>query len=380
MRILYILKHDPWGIGGGCYASRCYFDAFTTVFKDAEFDVLFCSEFADNIVRHTSSQIRMTAVPSMSNVTKLISPFSRIMNRFHKQAKQMLSVEDYEWCIFDHSSIAGSLVKICKEKGTKTIVLNHNFEYDYYRDSHPQWYKTVATLPVVKWNERQSYKECDFNIFLTKEDVQQFRTVYGTSQTKTIVSGCFLHKGIEPPKAKNIFQNKRLQLVISGTIGNVQNMDGINHFFSELYPKLPSDMDVVIAGKEPPLSLENIIKTMPNVSLIANPIDMWEVVRQCDIFLCPTRLGGGQKLRIMDGLLAGLPVIAHNVSTRGYTSFVQKGFFFEYENADEFAENLQKVTTYLKNSTLQNFHIRQFAIEEFSFESKTKMLQQAIEL
>ena len=24
MNILYILRHNPWGIGGGCYASRCY--------------------------------------------------------------------------------------------------------------------------------------------------------------------------------------------------------------------------------------------------------------------------------------------------------------------------------------------------------------------
>lgn len=27
-KVLYILKHNPWGIGGGCYASNLYFTAF----------------------------------------------------------------------------------------------------------------------------------------------------------------------------------------------------------------------------------------------------------------------------------------------------------------------------------------------------------------
>ena len=27
-KVLYILKHNPWGIGGGCYASNLSFTAF----------------------------------------------------------------------------------------------------------------------------------------------------------------------------------------------------------------------------------------------------------------------------------------------------------------------------------------------------------------
>ena len=34
MRILYVLKHNPWGIGGGCYACRNYLQLFTTMFAD----------------------------------------------------------------------------------------------------------------------------------------------------------------------------------------------------------------------------------------------------------------------------------------------------------------------------------------------------------
>ena len=39
MNILYLLRHNPWGIGGGCYATRCYFEAFKEVFAGVQFDV-----------------------------------------------------------------------------------------------------------------------------------------------------------------------------------------------------------------------------------------------------------------------------------------------------------------------------------------------------
>lgn len=33
-KVLYILKHNPWGIGGGCYASNLYFTAFLEVLRN----------------------------------------------------------------------------------------------------------------------------------------------------------------------------------------------------------------------------------------------------------------------------------------------------------------------------------------------------------
>lgn len=45
MRILYVLRHDPWGIGGGCFASRNYLEAFCEVFSGSEIDALVCAEY-----------------------------------------------------------------------------------------------------------------------------------------------------------------------------------------------------------------------------------------------------------------------------------------------------------------------------------------------
>lgn len=45
MRILYILKHNPWGIGGGCYACRNYLELFSELFKESQIDACICEEY-----------------------------------------------------------------------------------------------------------------------------------------------------------------------------------------------------------------------------------------------------------------------------------------------------------------------------------------------
>ena len=47
-KILYILKHNPWGIGGGCYACRNYLELFSEIFRNMHIDVLICSEYLKN--------------------------------------------------------------------------------------------------------------------------------------------------------------------------------------------------------------------------------------------------------------------------------------------------------------------------------------------
>ncbi len=88
-------------------------------------------------------------------------------------------------------------------------------------------------LPHVIRCEKKAFKECDYNIFLTAEDMSEFRSLYGNTKKKCAVIGIFelndkifVHDGNTP---------KTPAVVISGTLGNVQNIDGINYFINELY-------------------------------------------------------------------------------------------------------------------------------------------------
>ena len=114
------------------------------------------------------------------------------------------------------------------------------------------------------------------------------------------------------------------------------------------------------------------------ITLIPNPEDMMSIVSGCDIFLCPTRLGGGLKLRVMDGLRAGLPVIAHQVSARGYSEFKKAGMLWSFESPEEFRQALIAVLSHLQAGNVKKEDIKMKAKREFSFDEKVNVLRTII--
>lgn len=378
MKILYILKHNPWGIGGGCYACRNYLELFSEIFKDAHLDVLICEEYLKGARLTDFVNCKFIPVAARSKLGKYMSPITGVLHRHNGVARRMIARNDYDYCIFDHNSIAGTLVDVCRKKNIKTIVLNHNCEQEYFRDNNSK-IKNLLLLPVVRRNERHSYKECDYNIFLTEEDEATFKKLYGSSETKSIVGGCFLRKGEKINVADDRpFDKENPKIVISGTMGNVQNLDGINYFLDELYRFVPENMSVVLTGRNPSVGLKEKVAQYNNVRIIENPENILDIVGQCDIFVCPTRLGGGMKLRIIDGLRCGLPVIAHKVSARGYTHFMKNGIVRQYESPEGFKDCLEKTLADIKSERLDIHKIKSEAEIFFSFNTALERIKKGI--
>lgn len=349
MKILYILKHNPWGIGGGCYACQNYLELFTEIFKDADFDVLICEEYTKDMKASDFPNCKFIPVPPRNKIAQYLSPITHILHRHQQTASQILKKDYYDYCIFDHNSIAGSLVDLCKKRKVKTIVLNHNCELEYFRDSH-HGYQNMLLLPTVRHNEKKSYLKCDYNIFLTQEDACLFEQLYGKSDTHSITGGCFFQRG----EIINLQKNKQPDtehpiFVISGSMDNFQNTDGINYFLDTLYKYIPYTAQVVLTGKNPSSALKEKINKLPNVKIIANPQHILDVVKDCDIYLCTTRQGGGLKLRIMDGIKCNLPIIAHKNSARGYKNLENQKVLFSFETESEFAEAIQQAISLLIN-------------------------------
>lgn len=380
--ILYILKHNPWGRGGGCYACRCYLEAFSEVFAGAEIDACVCEEYLVGADKKLFPGVRFIPVKARGRLKRLMIPLTRVLHRHHDTVQRLLRERRYDYVVFDHNAIAGSLAAHCHKAGARTIVINHNCEVEYFGDNTRGLMRRVL-LPIVKHNERRSYLDCDINIFLTEEDRDTFARIYGQSRTKAVIGGCFLPRGekIVPQSERENTDDAahRLTAVISGTIGNVQNMDGINFFLNELYPAMPSNIDVVITGQRPPMSLIERLREYGRVTLVPDPADILAVVVGCDIFLCPTRTGGGMKLRIIDGLRCGLPVIAHSVSARGYSAFFDKDYFCRFTTKEEFAVAVNRLTQCCAAEKTSRATIIDDACRAFGFEEAVARLRQAIE-
>lgn len=75
MKILYILKHNPWGIGGGCFACRNYLQLFTTIFSNAAFDVCICEEYLEAKHEKEYPMVNFIPVKGRGKINKYLIPF-----------------------------------------------------------------------------------------------------------------------------------------------------------------------------------------------------------------------------------------------------------------------------------------------------------------
>ena len=68
--------------------------------------------------------------------------------------------------------------------------------------------------------------------------------------------------------------------------------------------------------------------------------------------------GGGLKLRNMDGLRAGQPVLTHVRSARGYDALIRQPWFYSYEDTDSFRQGLEHIVQYINSKDYSRSQIQ----------------------
>jgi hypothetical protein len=106
-------------------------------------------------------------------------------------------------------------------------------------------------------------------------------------------------------------------------------------------------VEYIIAGRAPSVALRTSALAA-GAKVIANPVDIDSIVRDADIYLAPVRLGSGVKLRVLDALRSGVPVIAHRVSARGYQGLVDPSSLMVFTSADECLACFERLIASLK--------------------------------
>lgn len=379
MRVLYICRHNPFGTsGGGDIASHAFFRAFSDV-VNGDIDLI-CS---DKRINETDANIKISRIyyaPERCLMSKLISPLTGYRNRFITFARNVITENKtlYNIIVFDHNDIAGPLMGYVKELGIKVITIHHNYEKEYFSDNSSLINRMLFLHHVIRW-ERLSYKNSDVNLFLTSQDKEKFQTVYGKSIGQGFVLGAFEYQNYFPSKITEREEPRsHVTFAITGTLASYQTQDAIRYFFSDLYSYLPKDSKIIIAGRNPSIETINLCKEHDNVHLFANPNNMNDIINDADVYICATRLGGGLKLRVMDGLKNGLPVITHKCSARGFDAFHKTNVFKVFSTPIEFKYAVNEVIETMNEQSMNKKHIQQIYKENFSYDAGMNRLKQIL--
>lgn len=366
MKLLFFTYHILDGVGGGCFASKAYINAFAEIAESMT--LLFPSNDGKDIV-DINDMIHQ--IPIFGNKNRLKKMLNLVRGRLHRffDYKKYICFSDYDMVVFDTSMSSYKLLDEAKKSGCVTICIHHNYQYEYYKDNT----NLPLSIPLLYWCkkiERDALTKSDVNLTISTQDKKLLLEHYDNVAPIEVI-GCFEYKKEE--KIMELSNKKRKNnFLITGNLSARETEISLLNWLAEYFPilcKMLNQVNLTIAGKNPSQKLKEICSEL-GVNLIESPLDMKPIIMRADYYICPTSLGGGLKLRVMDGLKFGLPILAHDISARGYDVFKGK-CLFTYSNSQTFGESL----LHLCSCNYDRVEIEEMYKNEFSFVSGVERLK-----
>lgn len=360
--------------GGGAFVTQGFLNAVLALYPD-KVDVLQASEAC--IIDDKYETI------SVSRRSKLTQITDALVGRFHRSAKFIINyirdnTDKYEYIFLNVGTLNGATIKIINNLGIKTVILHHNYEPEFNMGS-----KSILTLNgktelIVKFWERIAYRNATINLFVTKQDLLKFENVYGKRANNFYLGSFELY----PKNEIFIPDYKSKSFVITCALCDAQNVYSIRRFekqYLKIFHKVLPDWKLDLMGRNPSEEIIGLSKKYSFIDVIANPININELCAQRSVYFCPMDAGGGRKIRIMDGLRNGQPIMCHEISARGYDSFFDKPYFIVYNDQISFEKGLKYLSSYVLSENFSRQYIQEDYYNEYSFENGINRLKKALE-
>ncbi|EDP9116596.1 glycosyltransferase, partial [Salmonella enterica subsp. enterica] len=164
-------------------------------------------------------------------------------------------------------------------------------------------------------------------VFLTEEDKEWYQDKYNIKQLCSLASN---HLYVE--KIERKINHKTPFLLIPGSIEFAQNYHGLNWFVKNIYPNLNKKIKVIVTGKASQEKIK-MLKVRGEIYFSGelDVIKFNELCSACLGVIAPITTGTGIKIKILEAVQKGIPVVTTKFASKGIDSLL---CFYGDDNKD----------------------------------------------
>lgn len=228
--------------------------------------------------------------------------------------------------------------------------------------------KIIDTHDWITLNEFYKNKKLNIGKRFSEEinNLSKFDRIVTISEDEHTVFKRFLEDKVIniPPSFLSHFNNhpdKKYDLIFVGS-ENYFNIQSMQWFFKNVYPLLPENINIVIIGR-----ICKHLEKKKNVTLIEFAESLEPYYNQSRIAICPMLEGTGIKIKVIEALSYGLPVVGTERAVDGFSSKRRNGCLVDNSPEgfrDHLLSLLQNEEYYIKIKR----EVKEYFIDHFSEE------------
>jgi len=297
-------------------------------------------------------------------------------NEMKEKIRKLVLAQHFDIIQIEHMFMAPYIKVIPKPCDAKIIIVIHNIGFiQFYRmfkiekklDTKIRYF--INWVMMKKWEVRvlENFYICITVSFINKK-------ILNSINPKLDIS--VIQNGVDVDKYRPLPINSGTKnILFIGFMDYVANHDAALYFYNEIFPiikkKIPYSKFFIV-GKKPKQEIRALTKDK-NVIVTGYVEDVRSYYQDCDVSVMPLRAGGGTRLKILEAMALGRPVISTSIGCEGL-DVIEGHHLLIANDAKQFAE---KTLRLLSDRNLYKCIVRearQLVVARYSWDAIAEQL------
>lgn len=338
MKILQITNKVPYPVkDGGAIACMNLARGFSLLGHQVTI-------LAMNTVKHhitfgeIPESVKELAEFKLINVPARISPVSALLNllfskkpynatrfiskAFAEELKKILQENEYDVIQLEGLYVCPYIKVIRENSKAKIIYRAHNIEYEIWSRTaimahgFEKYYLRNLSKRIKRF-ETQILNQYDLLVPITSRDGNILNKLGNTKPAHVSQTG--IDSSVLIPNSKNLNHPTLFHI---GSLEWSPNQEGLIWFFENCWDAIREkypDLKFYVAGRNAPPWFQKMLN-LPNVVFKGEVADAYEFMNSKSIMVVPLFSGSGMRIKIIEGMALGKPIVTTPVGTEGIST------------------------------------------------------------